>query len=63
MKEINFDFVGAAFCRPQIGVTDRNNRLIQARAARCRPYEERSDEAMAGLRCKIAFDKSIKTRI
>jgi len=33
-------FVGAASCRPQIGVTDKDNGIIQARAAKCRPYTQ-----------------------
>jgi len=30
--------VGAAFCRPQVGVVNKDNGSIQARAAGCRPY-------------------------
>jgi len=39
--EINFVFVGAAFCRPQACMTDIDGGLIQARAAGCRPYEDK----------------------
>jgi len=35
--------VGAASCRPQVCMTDKDNDLTQARAAECRPYENNID--------------------